>query len=286
MLLRMMAGSVPGTDHTRPGFPIWTNNQDGYSFVNVRHEYCVGVVCDGCSGGLHSEVGAKLGSKFITNMVSSEIKQYNDIRPEFWSELKIKTTNYLLNAIDNSRSSYDLDTIENFLLFTIVGVAVTPQTTYIFNFGDGYYSINGDFFSCGPFPENKPPYIMYTVTGSPVLSNNPNLSQFQIIPIPTKSINTVSVGSDGVEDLLNKAVDDTPERLFLDKMNLSSFYNNPDNLRRHLALMNREHVVKSEFGNTTIGIGFLRDDTTIISVHLIHEEDNGTILESCPGDGQ
>src|SRR4051812_948667 len=62
--LTVRAGSVIGNEHILRQ----TNSQDKYRFAEVQADektYLVGVVCDGCSSGLHSEVGAALQAEFI-----------------------------------------------------------------------------------------------------------------------------------------------------------------------------------------------------------------------------
>ncbi len=63
---QIAAGSVTGQRH----LAARRNNQDAFAWWSGR-DGLVAVVCDGCSGGAHSEVGAKLGEgKFNIQLVT------------------------------------------------------------------------------------------------------------------------------------------------------------------------------------------------------------------------
>src|SRR5208282_600799 len=70
--VQVVAASVPGTQHTLPGKPLWKNNQDAFHVVE-RPGVTVGVVADGCSKGAHSEVGATVGARVTARLVADAV---------------------------------------------------------------------------------------------------------------------------------------------------------------------------------------------------------------------
>src|SRR4051794_29186626 len=66
-------GSVTGREHRR----VQRNNQDGLA-VRVEPERIVAAVCDGCSSGTSSEVGARLGAAFIVAQLPRLLDEGSD----------------------------------------------------------------------------------------------------------------------------------------------------------------------------------------------------------------
>ncbi len=265
--MQIMGASVPGTRHTLPGSPNWKNNQDAYSWLELRDGF-VAVVCDGCSAGHHSEVGANLAAKKLVELVAAELA-INPVADLPWSKIRDDLVEYLSFIAENLGADI-VAIVEQYFLFTTVGIIVSNDKVCIFSIGDGVYAVNGEFTVLGPFPENKPPYVMYAVTGSTVTDANPELGDFQVCIFPAETIETVLIGCDGVEDMITahehgkfypsmKKTVGTIERLFS-----AEFFSNPDNIRRHLALMNRETVEDGK-----IKAGLLPDDTTVVMARIL-----------------
>lgn len=266
--LLIMGASVPGTRHTLPGSPAWKNNQDAYAWRYFDNEVLIAVVCDGCSAGETSELGAQLTAKYLVKLIGEELG--NLVRDFSWAKIKELLVGYLRSIIEELTidKSEVCPIIEQCFLCTIIGVIVTPFDITIFSVGDGVWALDGNFHTLGPFPENKPPYLMYAVTGSEVTDEASELLDFTVRTFSDTTITTVLIGSDGVLDMVSahekkacypgttKSVGPI-ERLFAPE-----FFNNPDNLRRHLALMNRETVE-----NGKIVCGLLPDDTTAVLIH-------------------
>src|SRR4051794_26892607 len=69
-LFEVAAGSVPGRDHLgRGNLLAGRNNQDAYAW-SCSEAGLVAVVCDGCGGGRHSEVGAQLGARLLVTALA------------------------------------------------------------------------------------------------------------------------------------------------------------------------------------------------------------------------
>lgn len=267
------AGSVPGTDHTKPGQPLWKNNQDAHDF-QVEKDFLIGVVCDGCGGveNGYSEFGARLGARLVAKNLAdflaagASLANSTDEVLEQVAQRVTEQLKFVAEMGTVSRLGRDAFANQHFL-FTIVGVAVTKETTLVFSYGDGVFAVNGDVSVIPPYPENQPPYIAYRFMSSDV---DPSLFRFETRALlPTAEVSSVLIGSDGLVDFIAAA--DTPLPVSGKPLGpLSQFWeedkyiNNSDMVRRCLALTNREHT---EDG--LIKGGLLHDDTTLLLVRRV-----------------
>ena len=67
-LFGIAGGTTIGSGHAKPGEFGSVNNQDAFSMLHMP-DAIIGVVCDGCSGGKHSEVGAKLAAEMLPKII-------------------------------------------------------------------------------------------------------------------------------------------------------------------------------------------------------------------------
>ena len=82
-------GTVLGREHLRLG----KNNQDAFAFKVVDDYAIMAIVCDGCSAGAHTEVGAKLGASIAIESLFSNLAEWgidgeNVYVRFFWDRLK------------------------------------------------------------------------------------------------------------------------------------------------------------------------------------------------------
>ncbi len=103
-----------------------------------------GIICDGCSEGASSEVGANLAKNFLVREIFDQLEKGTSLYdlPEilYWNLIA-----NLRSVVDNIRfrtPADRIDFIKNNLLFTVVGFVVTPKETLIFITGDGLYIAN------------------------------------------------------------------------------------------------------------------------------------------------
>lgn len=253
-------GSVIGRNHLLMG----KNNQDAYEYFS-NDDLTLAVVCDGCGSCPHSEVGAKWGAKLWIKAVLNYC-QTNPNQPIDEKAIKDSILEELNKAVISLAVNQALNTIiRDYFLFTLIGVVITPKFTTIMILGDGVISVNGKLTVLPEFPNNAPPYLAYQL-----LNSQDSLNFIIYEQILTKDVHCLLIGTDGVKDLLNL------ERLDLKITDIDqfcqndSYFKNPDLIRRHLCLMNREkvvpnwqtHAVKKE-------IGLLSDDTTLIAIKRI-----------------
>jgi hypothetical protein len=285
---QIAAGSVTGREHLRLG----KNNQDAL-YYRCLPWATIAVVCDGCGSSAHSEVGAKLGAKIVVESLhyvgggvesQRQLWEARDCRGsalclpnagsgEFWQQVQQEVVQRL------SKLAFLLggevpQTVHDYLLFTIAGVLITPVTTVAFALGDGVIIVNGEILPMPPFANNAPPYIAYGLLEP--IPVNPTLLQFQrYAELPTDQVQAIVIGSDGVQDLIAAADKPFPGKTEL-VGDISQFwqgdcyFQNPDYLRRRLALINRE-VTKADWENQQLikQGGLLPDDATLVVVRKV-----------------
>ncbi|HEY9618759.1 MAG TPA: protein phosphatase 2C domain-containing protein [Crinalium sp.] len=263
----LAGGSITGREHLRTG----KNNQDAYYWLALE-DVAIATICDGCGSGPHSEVGAKLGARMTVDTVQRFLskQEFCIDQPEFW-QLVYRDLLHQCQTIADQLGGHFVQTVQDYLLFTIVGTVVTPTLTTVFALGDGVVIVNGDVLQIGPFANNAPPYLAYGLVQSALSDSVVNPLQFQILQtLPTQEIDSMLIGSDGVSDLI--AVSDKPLPGQTESVGAIAqfwqqhrYFQNPDQVRRRLALMNRE-VTKPDWQTQRCirQSGLLPDDTTLI----------------------
>lgn len=245
-------GSIIGRNHVLVG----KNNQDAYRVVS-NQKFIIAVVCDGCGSGKHSEVGAKLGTRMVTNAIADLLNQGLAIsEPDFWNILKSNLLQKLVDfmAIANDVKESVMEFVNDYLLFTIVGLVITPSETVTFSMGDGAIAVNGKLTQIPAYPDNAPPYLAYGLY-------RPDAVSFEIRDrIPTPELKSILIATDGIDDLVK--VEDINQFWQEDR-----YFKNPDAIRRKLAMLNREEV-KPDWNKRELikRSGALSDDTTLLVI--------------------
>lgn len=262
------SGSVTGRNHRN--INLHKNGQDGLAVIRTE-QATVAVVTDGCGSSKDSEVGAKLGARLVANTVSDHISDFGEV---LWDEV----LEDVLQTIDSTArlmgGNYR-QTIEDYFLFTIVGVALTDETADFFALGDGVFAVNNNIYQLGPFPGNQPPYAAYGLLAGRLEPDMkaPNLEV--VASCELEALQSFAIGCDGVMDLI------AAEHMSLPGMseqvgNISQFWddpnyfdpNKPDLLNRRLRLISRDWPRKDPEP------GLLPDDTTLIVGRLAKPEEN------------
>ncbi|MGK7872822.1 MAG: protein phosphatase 2C domain-containing protein [Xenococcaceae cyanobacterium] len=266
-LFEMAAGSITGRNHWLVG----KNNQDAYCSFSSESA-TIAVVCDGCGSGEHSEVGAKLGARLIVEAIAQILNQKIelwDTNPtDFWKQVMEDVLVQLEGVAKTIARRHPLSHIINdYFLFTVVGVLVTASETAVFSIGDGVIAVNGKVTQIGPFPNNAPPYLAYSLCGYPEWGHLQVHHQ-----LPTQEVESILIGTDGVNDLIEAEARQLPGKqeevgAIAQFWQEDRYFKNPDMIRRRLSLINREvtkpdwqaqHLVKE--------VGLLPDDTTLVVI--------------------
>jgi hypothetical protein len=260
----LAGGSVIGREHLRVG----KNNQDAYGW-QVAESGAIAVVCDGCGSGKHSEVGAKLGTRMIIETMHRVLKDDLDwANDQVWQTMQQQWLTQLQDVammLGGDRTQ----AVQDYLLFTIAGVVITPRLTAVFALGDGVIAINDQVMRLGPFANNAPPYLGYGLLDKQTLESS-SLKVLQFLP--TAEVQSVLIGSDGVSDLIQGAEQFLPGRSetvgdIAQCWQDDRYFRNPDQVRRRLALINREMTTFDPKSQQCLRqSGLLPDDTTLIVI--------------------
>lgn len=231
------------------------NNQDSWSIWS-NDVITVGIVADGCGSCTRSEVGAVLGSQLLGVYL---YETYNDRQI---IDL-VGAKKHLLDNLGNLASTmgpHSFRWIEDHLLFTVVGVAVTEKETIFFACGDGMIIVNGMRMSLGPFEGNMPPYLGYGLLG-----HSPEMHSLDpVLVSATDEVSTFMIATDGVDDLIANEQSVMPgmERFvggieqFWEEDRY--FNGNPELVSRQLKIIGRDWPMANP------SPGLLADDTTLI----------------------
>jgi serine/threonine protein phosphatase PrpC len=266
MNFEVAAGSVLGREHRKTG----KNNQDAYAIHEDVHKI-IAVVCDGCGSARSSEVGSNIGSRLIVQALNSHLLMSGSVK-----EALEKTRQDVLRNIKDLAIGMGDDlcqTILDYFLFTVVGIVVTSEKTVIFSIGDGFYAFNGNVCRIGPFPNNAPPYMTYDLIREFLDPNASKFDQFKIdLTMPTEDLVSCLIATDGLSDLIlsqakpiqgtDKLVDSLTQFWQDDR-----YFQNRDMVRRHLALVGKDHVLCDNNTSSIVkSLGYLSDDTTLIAI--------------------
>ena len=217
------------------------------------------VVCDGCGSCLHSEVGAKIGAKLWISLVREHLSQHSKIN---WQQIQ-QAMLVELKKIAQTIAIHTplIEVIKDYFLFTLLGVVITPDQTTIISLGDGVIAVNEELTIIPDYPNNAPPYLAYQLFSS----NKEN--RFKIhCQVSTGKINSLLIGTDGLKDVLPSTHHPVSKTNNLTQFwQNDGYFKNPDLIRRHLFLMNRE-TIKPNWERQTLEkkVGQLSDDTTIV----------------------
>jgi Protein phosphatase 2C len=208
------AASVIGARHQRAG----RNGQDA-AVTWTGEGVAIAVVCDGCSSGKSSEVGARLGAMLFAEKLGARLAAGACVRERsVWEATRAEVASLLAVAIGGG-VIVEAQRVHDHLLFTIVAAATTHEGSAVWALGDGAYACDGELHVLGPFPDNTPPYLAYDLLGTP------HVAHFDVLDHAARIV----VATDGIEDLdRDIAMFAAPELV-----------SRPDALRRRLAQLAR-----------------------------------------------
>ncbi len=224
------AGTQIGSAHIHGG----KNNQDGWAIYQDQ-QIAIAVVADGCGSAPHSEVGAKLGSKLLCEIIRESATDYS----LDWEAISDKFL-WQIRAIANNMTAHVMQALHDYFLFTVVGCVITPQSSFIFSAGDGYYALNGNLYELPAMQGNRPPYLTLSLLDSRFPTQ---LSIHQ--EVHSAEISSILLATDGFGEIAHQEIID-------DFISNPKYQKNLDCIRRKLCLLQKE-------------IG-LTDDTTLIIV--------------------
>jgi hypothetical protein len=215
LTIRAAAASVTGARHRRGS----KNGQDA-AVMWTDDEIAVAVVCDGCSSGASSEVGARLGATLFARALGARLRAGERVCcPATWAAVREDVVRALAELLERMPGDR-VQAIHDHFLFTIVAAAATRTEAAVWALGDGAYSLGDYTRVLGPFADNAPPYIAYDLLGEAPPAH---------FEIAAPSCGAIVIATDGAAEL-----DGGLERFAAHK-----FVDHPDALRRHLAVLAR-----------------------------------------------
>lgn len=274
-IIEFASGTVIGRDHLYVGTGrrkvlVGKSNQDAH-LIFLTEDYFIALVLDGCGSGIHSEVGSKEAAALLMQAFEKYLRfhvpsaaMFSRVGDDVLAEIRVRA-----NDMGPSLSQI----INDYYLFTVVGVYIDRSVTVVFSLGDGVFYVNGEMTDIGPFPGNAPPYMAYGITGSPLTQEHPELLEFKIhTQHPTEEIETLLIGTDGILHMVDAEELTIPGRAELvgpvsQFWTDDRYFENPFAVQRRLNVINRDHVeVDWESRKITETAGRLKDDTTLVVV--------------------
>jgi hypothetical protein len=197
------AGSVTGSEHILRA----ANSQDKFrysQFVIGGREYAVGIVCDGCSEGQHSEVGAALLAEFLSRRAEKllsdgfHIGEVPDLLYHWALQFLKSLSDWLLGTDYNQNDLTGF--AKDYLLATVVGFIVGDEQTVIFSAGDGLILVNDHTLVLNQ--DNRPTYLAYDILNPAHLTENRSSTGFETQFYDTSAIERLAIWTDGFDPAL------------------------------------------------------------------------------------
>jgi hypothetical protein len=214
---RAATAAVTGARHLRA-----TRNGQDAAVHACEGTVAVAVVCDGCSSGASSEVGARLGATLFARSLTARLQAgANVTSAEAWRAVRADVVRALGELVERMPGDREA-AIHDHLLFTIVAAAVTHDGAAVWALGDGAYSLGDHTRVLGPFGDNAPPYLAYDLVG------DPQVAHFEVAE-PTCT--SIVIATDGALDIDGG----------LEQFATREVVERPDALRRKLAVLARSY---------------------------------------------
>lgn len=197
--VRLSGAQIIGRSHLLSG----KNSQDalvtGYLEIDEDVVY-YGLICDGCSEGKNSEVGAKLASSYIARQIEILAKSKVDVKRIPWVLHKrtLEFLKQLLGKISFDSPVSRVTYIKDNLLFTVLGFIYTSHEVVFFAQGDGVIVVNDEVFVRDE--QDLPKYIGYNLVERKFLASGASEmpESFDITIFPTGDIERLSIASDSL----------------------------------------------------------------------------------------
>jgi len=259
-LFEIAGGTVMGRSHALSE----RGNQDAYTWLS-RPRSLVAAVCDGCGSGAHSEVGAQLGARLVVEGLSRRLAEGAPLdAPELWASLRDDVLG-ALRGVALAMGGRLAETVSEYFLFTVVGVAFAGERGCVFASGDGVLAVDDELTRLGPFPGNEPPYLGYGLLERPAGLD-------VVRTFEAAAVRSVLVGTDGAADMEDVAARAVPGGggevgPLAQFWREDRHFQNRDSIRRRLAQINRD-VIRPVWDERRLARqpGHLGDDATVVVV--------------------
>jgi len=243
--------TVVGARHLR----IARNGQDAAAAASGPG-WAAAVVCDGCSAGAYSEVGARLGAAIVVAALARRLAAGSGAgcaaggaggaSADLWADVQAEVVRALAALADRMGADRVRTVVDHFL-FTIVAVAATREAATVWAIGDGAYSFGEHTRVLGPFADNQPPYLGYALLGDTPVAH------VEAAPAGTQ---IVAIGTDGATEVE------------LARFAQPRYLEHADRARRELAVLARGREVIDWNERRVTRTAELQDDCAIAVVKV------------------
>jgi Protein phosphatase 2C len=232
----VVTGGVTGREHRR----AHRDGQDGHATVAGPGIAAV-VVTDGCSSGTSSEVGARLGARWLAGLILRIFPQRDPTAAaqEVTASL-VERLRQTARSLSADASSTDPQVVADHLLFGFLAAVVTDEHAIVFGVGDGIAWVDGRTTVLDPGPDNAPTYAAYALLGATIAPQVLHRSA-------STDAHVLAIATDGAEELLAPSSDPSFEAIVRDER----FCRNPSLLRKRLVVLSDRGAFRDD---TTIGI--------------------------------
>lgn len=190
------AGSVTGRSHRLAE----RDGQDGCATL-ATGQVVAAIVTDGCSSGRASEIGARVGARWLAAIVERRFGAALEAGPgptEAPEQIARAVTRELvlfLGVLARSlhpAGELDAGHVGDALLFGFLAAVVTPRDAIVFGVGDGLVLAGRDVTVLDPGPSNAPPYAAYALLGRAIEPRVHFVGR-------TEDVAALAIATDGVE---------------------------------------------------------------------------------------
>ncbi|MCA9672724.1 MAG: protein phosphatase 2C domain-containing protein [Myxococcales bacterium] len=196
------AASLIGRAHSR----VDRNNQDGWAIAR-SDDYLIAIVTDGCSSGALSEIGARIGARWLARQ-AAQLLDHGTPLSSLAAVLDSRLTRFLgeLALLCGGRDGF-VETVGSQLLFSITAAVITRDRWVALCAGDGVVLADGVATIVDAGPGEAPPYPAYRLLRARDLSAPPlrSCALRVICGGSTATLQTLAVGSDGCRPLLDSS---------------------------------------------------------------------------------
>jgi len=199
--IRIRHAEIAGRAHVLAGI----NRQDALrtgTIIVADQAVYYGVICDGCSEGTASEVGAHLAAAFLGRQIEILVKSRVPLTrvPSILHKRTVGFLKGILGKISFDSPVSRVDYIKNNLLFTILGFIYLNGELIVFAQGDGVIVVDDGLTVRDE--NNIPRYIGYALVERKFLSPDASVlpESFDVYHYPAGSFSRLAIASDGLSE--------------------------------------------------------------------------------------
>jgi hypothetical protein len=246
------------------------NNQDVVEVFD-SNDLAIAMICDGCGSSERSEFGSLYAARFYVEQLGGLVYPMRQQESIPWQDLldrvQVDLGSYLRVFMKPLGRSFS-KLVDRYLLFTVLGLVMTPNETMFFSVGDGVYAANDEVTIIEPMDGNKPIYLAYGL----LANSTDDIPQDQLGVkvrhiVRTSELTSGLIGSDGacqLKRVADRTIPNSDEPIGDIDQFWKGFENSID-LEMRLAQIG-EPMMTNQDGKIRRYPGLLPDDTSLVVV--------------------